>query len=165
MAYETSEDERIATTAHTRSHFEADNRTLYDEFKPLIVDGPGWSFVKRFDKTKDGRRAVLALKTQAEGISAQLTRKQAAYAKLASAAYNGPRKGYDFSSFVAMHQDAHNELLDLDEPVPESKKVTDFLKGICDLLLAAGNRLYSRILRRWEISRNANSQCFGGQYS
>lgn len=38
-------------------------------------------------------------------------------------------KGFTFASYVTLHQLAHNELLDLDEPVSESKKVTDFLKG------------------------------------
>ena len=31
-----------------------------------------------------------------------------------------------------LHQAAHNKLLDLDEPVAESKKVSNFLKGIHD---------------------------------
>ena len=31
-----------------------------------------------------------------------------------------------------LHQDGHNTLADLDEPVPETKKVTDFLSGITD---------------------------------
>jgi hypothetical protein len=136
--YPTAEDKRIATTALSGGHYVLDNRTLYDEFKPLVVDGPGWSFIKKFDKAKDGRRAVMALKTQAEGTSAKLTRKQAAYAKLASSTYLGPRKGFDFASYVTLHQDAHNELLDLDEPVAEAKKVTDFLKGIRDPGLNTG---------------------------
>jgi hypothetical protein len=137
-AYPTPEDRLIATTALAGSHYVLDNRTLYDEFKPLVVDGPGWSFVKRFDKAKDGRSAIMALKTQAEGTSAKLTRKQAAYAKVISSSYLGPRKGFDFSSYVTLHQDAHNELLDLDEPVAEAKKVTDFLRGIRDPGLQTG---------------------------
>jgi hypothetical protein len=35
-----------------------------------------------------------------------------------------------------MHQEAHNTLADLDEPVPETKKVTDFLAGITDVRLS-----------------------------
>ena len=131
----------IATTALRGTHFDLDNRTLYDEFKPLVVDGPGWSFVKRFDKSKDGRGAVLALKAQAEGTSAKLTRKQSAYASIASSTYLGPRKGFTFASYVTLHQSAHNELLDLDEPVSESKKVTDFLKGIRDPNLNTGKSI------------------------
>jgi hypothetical protein len=132
----------IATTALNGTHFDLDNCTLYDEFKPLVVDGPGWSFIKKFDRSKDGRRrAVLALKSQAEGTSAKLTRKQAAYASIASSANLGPRKGFTFASYVALHQSAHIELLDLDEPVSQSKKVTDFLKGIRDHNLNTGKSI------------------------
>lgn len=69
------------------------------------------------------------MKAQAEGTSAKLTRTQAAYALLTSSAYQDP-KGFTFMLlYVTIHQLAHHELLDLDEPVLESKKVTDFLKG------------------------------------
>jgi hypothetical protein len=139
--YLSTQERLIAITALNGTHFDLDNRTLYDEFKPLVVDGPGWSFVKKFDKLKDGRGAVLALKAQAEGTSAKLTRKQAAYASLASSAYLGPRKGFTFASYVTLHQSAHNELLDLDEPVSESKKVTDFQKGIRDPNLNTGKSI------------------------
>jgi hypothetical protein len=139
--YQSIPERLIATTALNGTHFDLDNRTLYDEFKPLVVDGPGWSFIKKFDRTKDGRGAVLALKSQAEGTSAKLTRKQAAYASIASSAYLGPRKGFTFASYVTLHQSAHNELLDLDEPVSESKKVTDFLKGIRDPNLNTGKSI------------------------
>lgn len=87
--YDSTKERLIATTALSGSHYELDYRTLYDEFKPLVVDGPGWSFVKKFDRAKNGRGAVLALKTQAEGTSAKLTRKQTAYASIASSAYLG----------------------------------------------------------------------------
>ena len=60
--YKSTQERLIATTALRGTHFDLDIRTLYDEFKPLVVDGPGWSFIKKFDKVKDGRKAVLALK-------------------------------------------------------------------------------------------------------
>ena len=106
-----------------------------------MVDGPGWSFIKKFDRAKDGRNAGLALKLQAEGTSAKLTRKQAAYASIASSAYLGRRKGFTFASYVTLHQSAHNELLDLEEPVSESKKVTNFFKGIRDPALNTGKSI------------------------
>ena len=139
--YASTQERLFATTSLSGAHFELDNRTLYDEFKPLVVDGPGWSFIKRFDKKKDGQGAVLALKAQAEGTSAKLTRKQAAYASIASSAYLGPRKGFSFANYVTLHQTAHNELMDLDEPVSESKKVTDFFKGIRDSALTTGKSI------------------------
>ena len=85
--YQSEQEQLIATTALNGMHFDPENRTLYNEFKPLVVDGPGWSFIKKFDRSKDGRSAVLALKSEAEGTSAKLTRKQAAYASITSSAY------------------------------------------------------------------------------
>jgi hypothetical protein len=78
---------------------------------------------------------------QAEGMSAKISHKAAAYASITSSSYNGPWKGFTFSSYVTLHQAAHNELLDLDEPVSETKKVTDFLKGIRDPNLNTGKSI------------------------
>jgi hypothetical protein len=138
VEYATTEDRLIATTVHSGTHYAIDNKTLYNELKPLVIDGPGWSFIKKYDKAKDGRKAVLALKSQAEGQAAKLNRKTKAYAALDQSVYRGPRRGFTFDSYVALHQEAHNELLDLDEPVSESKKVTSFLRGIQDPKLDAG---------------------------
>jgi hypothetical protein len=137
-AYASDVDRHIATTVHEGRHFDLDNTTLYDELKSLVVDGPGWAFVRRFDRTKNGRAAVLALKAQAEGVSSKLTRKAKAYASITNAVYRGLRRGYTFANYVTTHQEAHNELFDLEEPVSESKKVTDFLKGIQDPSLQVG---------------------------
>ena len=58
--YLSAEEEQIAVTVHSGAHYELNNQNLYDKFKPLMVDGPGWSFVKKFDKkAKDGRSAVM----------------------------------------------------------------------------------------------------------
>jgi hypothetical protein len=136
--YETMDDRLIATTVHSGPHFAIDNKTLYDELKPLVMDGPGWSFIKQFDKAKDGRKAFLALKSQAEGQAAKLNRKTKAYAQIEQSVYRGPRRGFTFDSYVSLHQEAHNELLDLGEPVSESKKVTSFLRGVQDPKLDSG---------------------------
>ena len=72
--YDTKDERLIATMVLEGSHYDLDNTMLYNEFKPLVVDGPSWGFIKKYDKTKNGRGAVLALKAQAEGQSAKLTR-------------------------------------------------------------------------------------------
>jgi hypothetical protein len=78
---------------------------------------------------------------QAEGTSAKISCKAAAYASIASSSYNGPCKGFSFSSYIMLHQAAHNKLLDLAEPVSETKKVTNFLKGIRDPNLNTGKSI------------------------
>ena len=72
-----------------------------------------------------------ALKAQAEGRSAVATRKAKAYAMIATSLFTGKGK-FSFDQYVGRHQQAHNELLFLEEPVAETKKVTDFLAGIRD---------------------------------
>ena len=37
---------------------------------------------------------------------------------------------FSFDQYVGRHKQVHNELLE--EPVVETKKMTDFLAGICD---------------------------------
>lgn len=98
----------------SRAHFELDNCTLYNEFKPLIVDGPGWSFVTVHQRSSHAS-SQLTLRLQVQPIKEDRA------------------KGFSFANYVTLCQTAHIELMDLDEPaVSESKKVTDFLEGICD---------------------------------
>jgi hypothetical protein len=48
-----------------------------------------------------------------------------------TALFTGKGK-FSFDQYVGRHQQAHNELLFLEEPVAETKKVTKFLADICD---------------------------------
>jgi hypothetical protein len=115
------------------------NSRLYNKLKPLVVEGAGWAFIKKFDCSKNGRGALLALKKQAEGKSAKQTRKAKAYTNLVQARYHGKSQNFELSCFVQIHQDAHSILLELEEPVPETKKVQGFLlSGILDSCLQVG---------------------------
>jgi predicted acylesterase/phospholipase RssA len=130
--YDNHDDRLISTTTLTGPWFELDNHRVYEEFKVLTLKGPGWSFIKSHDRTKNGRAAVLALRRQCEGTSAVQSRKASAYAKIVAARYTGHRKTFTFDNYVEAHQAAYNTLADLGEAVPETKKVTDFLAGITD---------------------------------
>jgi hypothetical protein len=155
--YDSKGDRLITIMTLLGSHYNIDNKTLYEELKLLVVDGPGWGFIKKFDKLSDGQKAVLTLRAQAEGQSAQLKRKAKAYASMASCAFHGQRRGFTFDNYVLIHQDAHNKLFNLEEVVPESKKVTDFLKGILDPHLQVESRLSWETQPRWKISSCVSS--------
>ena len=115
-----------------------DNKQVWQEVKYLLIDGFGQSNNKQFERPCNGCRSILALRQQCEGGSSLLTHKNHAYASLKGSAYQGPRKSYTYQQYVALHQDAHNELEDCNEAVPETKKVTDFLAGISCPLLQMG---------------------------
>jgi hypothetical protein len=132
--YGSSLEYLIDATIFEGRHYELDNPRFYRELKSFTVNGEGWSYIKRFEKQQDGRKAYLALRSQCEGTASKITRKNRAYASISNALYNGQRRQYRFQDYINVHQAAHNEILDCDptEAVPESKKVSDFLKGITD---------------------------------
>jgi hypothetical protein len=136
QVYEDHDARLIATTELQDSWYEIDNHCVYNEFKALVLKGPGWSFIKGFDRTRNGREAVLTLRRQCEGTSAIQSQKAAAYAKIAAARYTSHKKSYTFDNYVESHQNTHNTLAELNEGVPETKKVTDFLAGISDSRLS-----------------------------
>jgi hypothetical protein len=127
--YQDHDTQLVATTTLEGDWFSLDNHRVYDEFKALVLKGPGWSFIKTIDRLKDGRNAVLTLRRQCEGTSVIQTRKASAYAKIASAKYSGQRRNFTFDQYVEIHQAAYNTLAELDEAVPETKKVADFWLG------------------------------------
>ena len=112
--------------------YKADVKRYYDTLKPLLINGPGWTFIRPFDKANDGRGAITALVAQAEGDSSRKIRSSAAYHEISAARYRGPTRNFTLDNYITKHADAHAELLDLGEVISESKKVDDFLKGILD---------------------------------
>ena len=139
--YENDDTRLIATTLLSGTHYTLDNKRIFDEFKTLVLKGPGYSFIKQYDMAKDGRNAVLSLKRQCEGISAKQTRKAAAYAQIAAARFTGNSKRFTFDQYVEIHQTAYNTLMELNEVIPETKRVNDFLAGISDARLNTGKDL------------------------
>ncbi len=62
----------------------------------------------------------------------QTRSKQECYDSIAKSTYQGIKWNFDFSSYMAIHQQAHQDLIHLGEPIPENKKERDFLLGITD---------------------------------
>jgi hypothetical protein len=141
VIYQDHDTQLVATTALEGDWFSLDNHRVYDEFKALVLKGPGWSFIKTFDRLKDGGNAVLTLRRQCEGTSVIQTRKASTYAKIALAKYSGQRRNFTFDQYVEIHQAAYNTLAELDEAVSETKKVADFLAGMSDTRLATAKDL------------------------
>ena len=134
QVYETVDDRLISTTLLNGDHFVHDNKRLWKELKFLTCDGTGWPFIKRYDKSENGRAAYLTLKSQCEGASAVLTQKVKAYNMIENAKYTGERKSFTFVDYITAHQEGYNLIIDADpnEVIPESKRVRDFLAGIRD---------------------------------
>ncbi len=67
-----------------------------------------------------------------EGDSMKTRIKHECYDAISKASYQRPWHKFNFSTYVGIHQQAHQDLIHLGGPVPENKKVRDFLNGIND---------------------------------
>ena len=100
--YESNSELYYNCTILSGPHFQADNIRVFELLKTLTIDGPGWTFIRTFNQSKNGRAAVLALRLQAEGDAATLTRKECAYNAISATRYSGPMRNFTFSAYVAV---------------------------------------------------------------
>jgi hypothetical protein len=132
MIYATTHELLVNRAILYGPEYNTNNGTVFDLLQSLTLNGPAWSWISGFQPAPDGRNAWKALVTYYEGDAMQTRSKQQCYDAIAKANYQGARRNFDFSSYVAIHQQAHQDLARLGEPIPENKKVRDFLHGITD---------------------------------
>jgi len=112
--------------------YNTNNGVVFDLLQLLTLNGPAWTWINAFQVSRDGCNAWNSLINFYEGDSTKTRNKQECYDAIAKASYQGPRRNFDFNSYATIHQQAHQDLVRLGEPIPENKKVRDFLNGITD---------------------------------
>ena len=117
-----------------------DNAKVYGIIKQLVLEGPGRSYILRYDATSDGHAAWFALINHFEGDGFRNRNVEEAYTTLEHLVYEGEKKGFSFEKFIERHMDCYLELARHNEPVLESKKVRDFLTRIKAPELAAAKQ-------------------------
>jgi hypothetical protein len=132
VIYNTVHEQLVNRAIHHGPEFNTNNGIVFDLLQSLTLNGSAWSWISNFQRSHDGRGAWKALIMYYEGDTMQMRSKQQCYDAIAKASYQGARRNFDFSSYVAIHQQAHQDLERLGEPIPENKKVRDFLHGITD---------------------------------
>jgi hypothetical protein len=109
--------------------FRADTTKLYDLLKPLVIQGSCYSFILPVNSRCKKQEVFLILKNQAKGPAQLACRRTLAYAQL-NTKYGGWSRRFSFDDYIAVHQQAVNELTYLGEVNSETKKVNDFLSNI-----------------------------------
>jgi hypothetical protein len=122
----------VYLTPHTGELFKKDNGIVYDELKALLVNSPAYTWIRAYDRTRNGRQAWFSLINHYEGTNEQNHIKDAAYATIRNSSYAGECRNWRFDNYYHLHQDAHYDLETYGEHISENKKVTDFLCGISD---------------------------------
>jgi len=127
-------DQMVYLTPHVGVAYNRDNGVVYDELKALLINSPAFTWIRPNDRTRNGRAAWKALLAHYEGTTEQNRIKEAAYATIRNTTYPGERRGWTYENYYHAHQEAHYDLELYGEMVSESRKVTDFLRGISDPL-------------------------------
>ncbi len=130
--YPTIHDEIVACAILQGPEYNLNNGIIIDLLQSLTIHGLAWAWISAYERVRDGRNAWKALMAYYEGDSMRTRTKQEYYDAISNASYKGNIHQFDFTSYVAVHQQAHKDLLRLGEPMPEGKKVRDFLQGIMD---------------------------------
>lgn len=155
-----SEHERlVAMTPHTGDAYASDNGTVWTVLKQLTLKGPAYTYISQYEKTRNGREALKSLVAHYKGSSQMSKTKQGAYDEINNATYSGEKRNYTFENYVNRHTKAHQTLEEYNEPVPESKKVDDFLRGIHDItpqMVAGKANVYSNAELRANFTDCAN---------
>jgi len=128
----TVHDQLVHSAILHGAEYNMNNGVVYDLLQSLTLNGPAWSWVNAYQRNHDGRGAWRSLIAYYEGDTMQARSKQECYDVIAKASYQGHKRNFDFGSYVAILQQAHQDLVCLVEPIPENKKVRDFLHGISD---------------------------------
>jgi hypothetical protein len=96
---------------------------VYAEVARSTFDTPAYAHIRRFEKQRDGRQAMLTLKVQFGGTSFNMSRSKMAHDFLEKATY---------LEHVAKFSNAYNELELVGEPLPEHVKVRKFCMSLTE---------------------------------
>jgi hypothetical protein len=124
--------EMIRRAPHTGTHYENDNRLVWDLIRHVTHDGPGWSWVQGFLKTRNGRAAYLAIKSHymGESFTARLRAKDDMI--LEKTFYDGKSRSFTFERYCEVLQGAFTDIYSTGEEVFEPRKIRILLNGIQD---------------------------------
>jgi hypothetical protein len=127
LTYLTVHEQLVNCAILTGSEYNTNNGVVFDLLQSLTLNGPAWTWINAFQITRDCCNAWKSLLNFYEGDSTKTKKKQECYDAIIWANYQGPKHNFDFNTYESIHH-----LIRLGEPIPENKKVRDFLNGITD---------------------------------
>jgi hypothetical protein len=134
MKYRSISDELKATLLLEGSHFIEDSEAVYEVVASSTLGTLAYSHVEKFEKERDGRKAMLALKTQF-GEAYNLSMSKAAKDVIWGATFSSPSRRYTYDRHMAMFANAFNVLALIGEPVLEQTKVRLFCNSLKEKFL------------------------------
>jgi hypothetical protein len=132
VAHSSLNEVRVATHSHQGADYHQDNNKLYTILHSHFKGSSLGSIVRKFEKKHDGRAAWLEILAHCEGGA--FTEEMASKARsiLQDSFYDGKSKTFSFEDYYKRQVNAHNMLLEINQPLSEQEKLLYFAKGIRD---------------------------------
>jgi hypothetical protein len=105
--YASPEDEMVARMPHQDANgvdlptYLHDRSRVWQTMSEICQDDKSWTYVKPFQRSRDGRGAYRALHTHYLGLNHVNNMANEAESKLARASYDGEKKRYNFESYIS----------------------------------------------------------------
>ena len=124
----------FSTGTTVSATFTADNNAIWELLQKICKKHTCWTVLRSWQKTKDGRNALLALYNHYLGPSKVDNMAGEGEKNLTMAAYKGETKRWNFDKYVRVHMDQHQILTDLKDHgyigIDERSKVRHLMAGI-----------------------------------
>jgi hypothetical protein len=88
------------------AHFDKDSKAIYDVVASSTIGTSAYAYVKKFEKSRNGHKALLALKLQFGGEAYNLSRSNAANEVIWSSTFTSPTRKYTYDQHTSKFEDA-----------------------------------------------------------
>jgi hypothetical protein len=124
--YITVQEELVARMPHTHIAYREDNIPVWDIIRTSINATEAYSWIKRCEKRRDGRGAYIALTPHYLGDAKNEAIKNAADNRILNTFYKGEKNRFNWTRYVSVHKECHNDLEATGTAMPEDDKVAGF---------------------------------------
>lgn len=164
----TFEQELIRRAEHETEIYNSNNEKVWKMVRHVTHGTDAWSFVKAFNRTRDGRSAILALKSQYMGGEFVNKVKIEADTQLETIFWSGKARNFTWDQFTSRITSAFEDLAQFGEPKSDEEKVRRLLRAIRDpalnsaVVVVRSQAMYSQNYQNavdflgGEVSRNTN---------
>jgi len=111
-------------------HYIQDRSEVYTILERCVIQGPGETYVKEHQSTRNGRIAFLELDRRFGGDAVTSTKIGNAWKTINSTKYNGKRKNFDFTTYKSVLDEAFRDLQESGLNQPDETKIYFLLNGI-----------------------------------
>ena len=117
-------------TTHFGPEYDKDNQDLYNLLRSYLTGTPGWNIISKYQRSKNGRDAYLALREHYEGSSFHDLKKSKANNMMLKTFYRGDTLKFKWQNFVDIHLEAHRLFYEAGEELSDTIKILNFKSGI-----------------------------------